>query len=118
MPDGMDEWMVGRMDDEVLEFVGDRMGRGVIVGGDFNTVPFSTAVRAMERRFEDALWLKADYLGATYKAVMFPVKPRIDYIFHSADMRCLSASVIREGPGDHYPVRAVLATQGAVEPVS
>lgn len=113
---------------KVLEFVEGRMGRGVIVGGDFNTVPFSTAVRAMEkgqrsdvrgrmseircRRFEDALWLKADYLGATYRAVMFPVKPRIDYIFHSPNLRCSDASVIRDGPGDHYPVRAVLDTEG------
>lgn len=97
---------------KVLDLVGDRMGQGVIVAGDFNTVPFSTAVRAIERRFEDALWLKTDYLRATYREVMFPVKPRIDYIFHSPDMRCVSASVMEGEAGDHNPMRAVLAREG------
>lgn len=80
----------------------------VIVGGDFNTVPFSTAIRKMGKSYEDALWLRTGYLTASYKKVSFPIKPRIDYIFYSGEMSCRSASVIKQGGGDHYPVRAVL----------
>lgn len=113
---------------EVLDLLERRGSELAIVGGDFNTVPFSTAVRAMEkgqrsdvrgrmseircRRYEDALWPTMNYLSASYRAVNFPVKPRIDYIFHSANLRCSEASVMREGVGDHYPVRAVLAAEG------
>ncbi len=62
----------------------------------------------MGKSYADALWFKTDYLTATYREVSFPVKPRIDYIFHSGEMTCRSASVIKQGGGDHYPVRAVL----------
>ena len=92
----------------VLDLLRQRGCDQVIVGGDFNTVPFSTAIRKMGKCYEDALWLRTDYLTASYKKVSFPIKPRIDYIFYSGEMRCRSASVIKQGGGDHYPVRAVL----------
>ena len=65
--------------------------------GDFNTVPFSTAIRAMGRLYDDALRFTADYFTGTYTMVAFPVKPRIDYLFHSAGIEVLAASVLREG---------------------
>jgi len=65
----------------------------------------------MGKGYENALWPTANYLSASYRAVDFPVKPRIDYIFHSANLRCSEASVMREGPGDHYPLKGVLATE-------
>ena len=76
----------------------------VIIGGDFNTVPFSTAVRRMERSFDDALWPTVDYFTGTYTKVNFPVAPRIDYIFCSGGVKARSAGVIRQSAGDHYPV--------------
>jgi endonuclease/exonuclease/phosphatase (EEP) superfamily protein YafD len=36
-----------------------------------------------------------------------PIKSRIDYIFHSSDLKCITASVIKESAGDHYPILAV-----------
>ena len=92
---------------EVLALLASRPPEEVIIGGDFNTVPFSTAIRAMGRHYNDALRFTADYFTGTYTMVAFPVKPRIDYIFHSAGIEVLEASVIQEGVGDHYPVRAV-----------
>ncbi len=80
----------------------------VIIGGDFNTVPFSTAVRSMERRYKDVLWPSLEYFAGTYTMVKFPIKPRIDYIFCSEGVKVRSARVVRQGGGDHYPVWAEL----------
>jgi endonuclease/exonuclease/phosphatase family metal-dependent hydrolase len=44
--------------------------------------------------------------------IFLPIKPRIDYIFHSLDLKCNSASVIiKESAGDHCPVLAVFDPQ-------
>jgi len=94
--------------EELMALLNAHCSERVIVGGDFNTVPFSTAIRKMGKQYEDALWLRMDFLTASYKKVSFPIKPRIDYIFYSGEMRCRSASVIKQGGGDHYPVRAEL----------
>jgi endonuclease/exonuclease/phosphatase family metal-dependent hydrolase len=82
-----------------------RRSDGVIIGGDFNTVPFSRAIRSMGRRYEDALWPSVDYFTGTYSMVKFPFKPRIDYIFHSGGMRVMAAGVIRDGGGDQEGYR-------------
>jgi len=79
----------------------------VIIGGDFNTVPFSKAIRKMGKIYDDALWPSFDYLTGSYNKFSLPIKPRIDYIFHSPGLKCNTASVIKESAGDHYPIRAV-----------
>jgi endonuclease/exonuclease/phosphatase family metal-dependent hydrolase len=84
---------------EILNLVALQEKDEDIIGGDFNTVPFSTAIRGMGRRYEDALWLTGDYFTGTYMLVMFPFKPRIDFIFHSVGIRVVSAGVIRDGVG-------------------
>ena len=78
-----------------------------IIGGDFNTVPFSTAIRKMGNKYDDALWPSINYLTGSYNKLSLPVSPRIDYIFHSPNIKCTSARVIKKSAGDHYPVRAV-----------
>lgn len=90
--------------DEILKLPA-LIGSGeAIIGGDFNTVPFSTAIQGMGRRYEDALWPTVDYFTGTYTMAKFPFRPRIDYVFHSGGVRVLSAGVIRAGGGDHFPV--------------
>jgi len=79
----------------------------LIIGGDFNTFPLSRPIRKMGERFDDALWPSRDYLTGTYTDVDFPLRPRIDYIFHSQGIKCKAASVIKASGSDHYPVRAV-----------
>ena len=41
---------------ELTDWLDCRKNPRVIVGGDFNTIPFSRAVRAMGERFQDSLW--------------------------------------------------------------
>ena len=77
-----------------------------IASGDFNTFPFSMAIRKMNSVYDDCLWPSMDYLTTSYPKIAFPIKPRIDYIFHSPHLRCSSAGVIKDTAGDHYPVWA------------
>ncbi len=84
----------------------------VIAGGDFNTFLFSRPMRIMNRHFDDILWPSMDYFAGTYCKVSFPVKPRIDYIYHSQGVKRIKAEIIRETPGDHYPIRAVFSLSG------
>lgn len=90
----------------LLDWLGNRQAQSVIVGGDFNTFPQSRAIRNMQRHFEDALWLTMDNFTGTYLKLDFPIRPRIDYLFHSADISVAEAAVVRDSAGDHYPVRA------------
>ena len=90
--------------DEILSLPALKGPGETIIGGDFNAVPFSTAIRGMGRRYDDALWPTVDYFTGTYTMVKFPFRPRIDYLFHSGGVRVVSAGVIREGVGDHLPV--------------
>ncbi|MGD8389070.1 MAG: endonuclease/exonuclease/phosphatase family protein [Desulfobacteraceae bacterium] len=80
----------------------------VILAGDFNTIPFATAIRKVQDRFRDVLWPSLDYFNPTYKDLGFLMKPRIDYIFHSPGISTEASGIIRSGPGDHYPVWAEL----------
>ena len=100
--------MRSRSVDELLAWVSTRPHKDVIIGGDFNTVPFSKSIRAMGKVYKDAMQSSTDYLTGTYKKSSLPVEPRIDFIFHSGNIRCREASVARDSAGDHYPVRAVL----------
>ena len=95
--------------DQILGLVALKEKDEVIIGGDFNTVPFSKAIRGMGRRYADVLWPSMDYFTGTYMMVKFPVKPRIDYIFHSEGLSVRSAGVIKEGAGDHWPVWAKIS---------
>ena len=98
--------------DELLSWLSSRESEHVIIGGDFNTVPFSKAIRKMGKIYDDALWPSVDYLTGSYNKLSLPIKPRIDYIFHSTGLKRITASVIKESAGDHYPVRAVLEIEG------
>ncbi|EFK09181.1 conserved hypothetical protein [delta proteobacterium NaphS2] len=98
-----DETVRSRCVKELLAWAGsDR----VIIGGDFNTVFCSKAVRKMETVFKDALAGTSDYLTGTYTKSGLPVAPRLDFLFYSKKLACLKAHVVRESAGDHYPVKA------------
>ncbi|MDP3029151.1 MAG: hypothetical protein Q8O04_06600 [Deltaproteobacteria bacterium] len=107
--------------EKLLGWIGSKKNDAVIIGGDFNTFPLSRPIRAMGRDFDDALWPSLDYFVGTKikaeraldpsghnKSLELPLNPRIDYIFHSENIDCLKAEVIRQTAGDHYPIRAVL----------
>jgi endonuclease/exonuclease/phosphatase (EEP) superfamily protein YafD len=91
---------------EMIDWLDRRGNPRVIVGGDFNTIPFSRAVRTMGTRFRDTLWPSLQYLGGTYRRLSFPVSPRIDYLFYGQGLACMSSRIGRHSAGDHYPVMA------------
>ena len=101
------ETVRSRSVDQLLSWVGSGNPGSVIIGGDFNTILYSKAIRKMGKVFEDALWSSPDYFTGTYIKSTLPVDPRLDYLFYSKDFECLGASVIKRSAGDHYPVRAV-----------
>jgi len=91
---------------ELIAWIQGKGYPSIIIGGDFNTIPFSKAVMAMDAAFEDALWPSIDYFTGTYFKINSPLLPRVDYIFHSSDLKAYDPKVIKNSPGDHYPVRA------------
>jgi endonuclease/exonuclease/phosphatase family metal-dependent hydrolase len=84
----------------------------VVLGGDFNTIPFSKTVRQLCPGFDDVLWPSLDYFKGTYTKLDFPIAPRIDFLFVSADLRRKNARVIPKSPGDHFPVWADILIPG------
>jgi endonuclease/exonuclease/phosphatase family metal-dependent hydrolase len=90
-----------------------RLGGAVIVGGDFNATPDATAME----RFADAMarggksvvdaWTKGEGDGNTSPAP--DARNRIDYIWSSAELTPVSASVPRDvNESDHFMVVANL----------
>jgi endonuclease/exonuclease/phosphatase family metal-dependent hydrolase len=94
---------------ELMQWLGEKKADHVILAGDFNSVPFSKAIRIIGSRFDDALWPSLQYLTGTYKRLNFPVSPRIDFLFLSSNLHCRSSSVLPISPGDHFPVKARVA---------
>lgn len=92
----------------LLERMNDGSSQSVILAGDFNTIPYAAAIRKVQDRYQDALWPSSDFFSNTYKDLGFPLKPRIDYIFHSPGITMAESGIIRSGRGDHYPVWAEL----------
>jgi len=98
-----DETVRSRSVAELLGWLG---SESVVIGGDFNTVLCSKAIRKMETVFVDALARSSDYLTGTYIKSGLPVAPRLDFLFYSKDLECLRARVVKRTAGDHYPVWA------------
>jgi endonuclease/exonuclease/phosphatase family metal-dependent hydrolase len=92
--------------DELIPWVASQGRSNIIIGADFNTIPLSKPIRTMGRAFNDALWPSVEYLSGTYFKIKSPLLPRVDYIFHSATIKTYHPRVIKQSPGDHYPVRA------------
>lgn len=93
---------------EVAAWLSSWPDRATIVGGDFNTVPFTRTIRFMNRRYDDALRGSGDYLAGTYWKVDGGVLPRVDFVFHSGTLDTVDARVVTARAGDHYPVSVML----------
>jgi endonuclease/exonuclease/phosphatase family metal-dependent hydrolase len=97
---------------ELLSWISSQEYEHIILAGDFNTIPISQTIRKTLNRYQDCLWPGMDYLSGTYNYLPWPLTPRIDYIFHSPNLKCIRAFVVKESAGDHYPVRAVFVREG------
>jgi endonuclease/exonuclease/phosphatase (EEP) superfamily protein YafD len=82
-----------------------------ILGGDFNSMPLSSADRYLSKYFDDVLLQRPwRYFSGTFWALpRIPITPRIDYVYHSSRFRVVDARVIQKRISDHYPVLAILA---------
>ena len=82
-----------------------------IIGGDFNSLPLARADRHLRQYFEDALsthWRQ--YFTGTYWALRrSPLRPRIDFVYHSPRWQVVEAQVIQHKASDHFPVLAVFS---------
>lgn len=105
----LEETVRSKSVDELIAWLDKSKSNNTIIGGDFNTVPFSRAIRKMNQAFDDALWPSWNYFTSSYQKFPLPIAPRIDYLFHSPDIKSSNAAVIKAGPGDHYPVKAVFS---------
>ena len=74
----------------------------VLVCGDFNDTPVSYTYKKMKGKFSDAYLESGSGIGNTYLG-NFP-SYRIDYIFHSKNLRSFNFETERIKWSDHYPV--------------
>ena len=102
----MDESARSRSVMELMAWLDKKNPDHVVLGGDFNTIPFSRTIRQLSPRFDDVLWPSLDYFKGTYTKLDFPIAPRIDFLLISAALGRKNARVIPKSPGDHFPVRA------------
>jgi endonuclease/exonuclease/phosphatase (EEP) superfamily protein YafD len=89
-----------------------------IIGGDFNTVPFSRVDRYLSEDFDDVLLQRPwRYLTGTYwQLPAAPVKPRIDFVYYSPRLRVVEAQVLQHKVSDHFPILAIFAAPGLSQP--
>ena len=83
-----------------------------ILGGDFNSMPLSSADRYISSKyFDDALRQRPwrYFSGTFWDLPQAPITPRIDYVYHTSRFRVVEARVIQKKLSDHYPVLAILA---------
>lgn len=89
-----------------------------LVAGDFNSMPFSSTDRYVSKYYDDVL-LKRPwryFTGTFWDLPQSPIRPRLDYIYHSPHFRVLEARVIQHKASDHFPVLAVVAPPTAPQP--
>ena len=90
----------------------DAVAGPVLVMGDFNMSEYSPDYRRMRARLGDAYRAVGRGFGHTFPRLgSFPRRLpapwpllRLDYVWHSAELRPLSAHVGPSGRSDHYPV--------------
>ena len=78
----------------------------VVLCGDFNDTPASHAYRELDHELEDSFREANRGLGRTYVGT-FP-SFRIDYIWHSPELKAASCEVLKGDFSDHRAVKAML----------
>ena len=96
-------------------------GEGIILGGDFNSLPLAGADRYLRQYFADALSLSLQqyFTGTYWGPPQNPILPRIDFIYYSPHWQVVDAQVIQQKASDHFPVLAILSpTDQARDPLA
>ena len=76
----------------------------LIVGGDFNDVPTSFTYHKVDEILQDGFVEAGTGMGRTYAKGPLPL--RIDYLFHSEQLRANRFKTLKEELSDHYPIVA------------
>ena len=86
-------------------------GEGIILGGDFNSLPLAGADRHLRQNFSDTLsiGLQQYFTGTYWGPPHTRILPRIDFIYHSPHWQVVDAQVIQQKASDHFPVLALLS---------
>lgn len=79
---------------------------GVIVCGDFNDTPISYTYNTIKGDLKDAFLETGKGVGITYHENKFLF--RIDFIFHSKNIKAYNFTIDKTKASDHYPVWAYL----------
>jgi endonuclease/exonuclease/phosphatase family metal-dependent hydrolase len=88
--------------DMISEVIKESKNPYIIVCGDFNDTPISYARHKIKVYLTDAFVESGSGMGITYNKHRFLF--RIDYIFHSANMKAYNSTVGKLKNSDHYPV--------------
>ncbi|MDR0799471.1 MAG: endonuclease/exonuclease/phosphatase family protein, partial [Dysgonamonadaceae bacterium] len=78
----------------------------IIVCGDFNDTPMSYTRYKIKGNLKDSFVESGSGMGSTYNKHRFLF--RIDYIFHSKNMKAYNCTVGRLKNSDHYPISTYL----------
>jgi endonuclease/exonuclease/phosphatase (EEP) superfamily protein YafD len=86
-------------------------GDNAIIGGDFNSVPWARTDRHLRQYFADALSgsLRQYVRGTYWRRSYGPIRPRVDFLYHSPHWHVVEAQVIQQQASDHFPVLAVFS---------
>ena len=83
----------------------------IVLTGDFNSVPASSAIERTKTYFTEAGEGKPDGDKITFNNYLGDRQKKIDYVFYKGNIESLSYSVIDRPygkiiPSDHYPIKA------------
>lgn len=89
--------------DKIREYI-QRSPHPVILGGDFNAVPYSYEYFNLRRGLNDAFTGAGSGMATTFHEYRFPL--RIDYLFHSPQIKATHFQIKKVNYSDHFPIIA------------
>ncbi len=91
---------------KVTNYIAKQQTNGTVICGDLNDTPISYAYKNLKGGLTDAYASTGLGFGITYHEDFFLF--RIDYIFHSENMKAYKTKVDKITYSDHYPVHTYL----------
>ena len=88
--------------EHLVEVTQDLHNSPLVIGGDFNTVPFSRAWRLMHKAFVDGFSITTMFNGTRSMPSGYEVK--IDHFFHTKSVESIESSVGYKQGSDHRPI--------------
>ena len=86
----------------LVEVIQESHNSPLVIGGDFNTVPFSRAWRLMHASFIDGFPFSQMFKGTRLTRLGFEVK--IDHFFHTRSIESIETNVGSWQGSDHRPI--------------